>query len=297
MIGAVEGAFKAYSQGRTICPPPGEMLFEHPDGEVHIKFGHIEGDGLYVVKVASGFWDNSSQGLPTSDGMMLAFSRATGEPVALLLDRGRLTDLRTAAAGAVCGKYLAPEKLSVVGVLGAGIQAELQVRFLRKMRSFDRVLIWARNPAAVDSYRRRLADLDVQIDLAGSPAEVAAAAELVISATASRVPLLAASDLRPGLHITAVGADSPVKQELGADLIGAVDLVVVDSRSQCATRGDLMHALAAGAVALEDVAEIGEVASGSVPGRRREDTTSVSILTGLAVQDVAVCSALLAFNG
>lgn len=297
LLGPVEAAFKAYSQGRTICPPPGEMLFEAPDGEVHVKFGHIAGDPLYVVKIASGFWGNPARGLPTSDGMMLAFSRSTGEPVALLLDRGRLTDLRTAAAGAVCGRYLGPERISTVGVLGAGIQAELQVRFLQKVRSFDRVLIWARNPEAVERYRDRLATLGIRTDVARFPAEVAQAADLVITATACREPLLSARDLKRGLHITAVGADSPVKQELAADLLGAADLIVVDSRSQCATRGELGHALAARTIDLQDVVEIGEIAAGLVPGRRDPATISISILTGLAVQDIAVCAAVLAAAG
>ena len=101
VVAAIEAAFVAYSRGEAVVPPVGEMSFAEPPGEVHIKYGYLTGGDHYVVKVASGFYDNPAMGLPSSSGLMALFSKRTGVPVAVLFDEGRLTDLRTAAAGAV----------------------------------------------------------------------------------------------------------------------------------------------------------------------------------------------------
>jgi ornithine cyclodeaminase len=126
LVHLMEGAFAAFSRGEAVVPDPGELLLQDPPGEVHIKYGYFRQGDTYVVKIASGFWDNPQQGLSSSDGLMLVFRKATGELLAVLNDRGRLTDLRTAAAGAVAAKYLAPRDVDVIGVIGSGIQADLE---------------------------------------------------------------------------------------------------------------------------------------------------------------------------
>ena len=104
LVGLMEDAFAAFSRGEAVVPAPGELLLEDPPGEVHIKYGYLTGGDTYVIKIASGFWNNPAIGLSSSDGLLLVFRKATGELMAVLNDRGRLTDLRTAAAGAVCCK-------------------------------------------------------------------------------------------------------------------------------------------------------------------------------------------------
>ena len=127
VVAAIEAGFIQYSNGKTVVPPVGELILEDPPGDVHIKYGYIKKDDYYVIKIASGFYENSAVGLPSSNGLMLLFNQQTGSPVAVLLDEGFLTDVRTAAAGALVANYFAPKKIKAVGIIGTGIQARLQL--------------------------------------------------------------------------------------------------------------------------------------------------------------------------
>src|SRR4029077_9953991 len=124
----------------------GFMRFKNPPGDVHVKSGYIPGDDLYVIKIASGFYDNSKIGLPSSNGLMLLFSQKTGALQAILLDEGRLTDLRTALAGAICAKYLAPKQVDCIGIIGNGTQAKQQLLNLQFVTSCREVIVWGRDP-------------------------------------------------------------------------------------------------------------------------------------------------------
>ena len=130
LIAEIEAGFAAYSRGDVIVPPVGEMHFDSPPGDVHIKYGYIKNDEIYVIKIASGFWQNTAYGLPNGNGMMLVFNQKTGQPVAVLQDEGYLTDVRTAVAGAVCAKFLAPKNIERIGILGTGLQAKMQLKYL-----------------------------------------------------------------------------------------------------------------------------------------------------------------------
>ncbi len=131
LIPGIEAAFVAYSAGRAVVPPVGELLLPDVQADVHIKYGYIAGEPYYVIKIASGFYQNPEKGLPSSNGLMLVFRRATGELAAILLDEGLLTDLRTGAAGAVAAKHLAPKTVRRIGIVGSGTQARHQLRMLK----------------------------------------------------------------------------------------------------------------------------------------------------------------------
>ena len=156
LLPLIEDAFRGYSAGRAIVPQVGELLLER--GEVHIKYGAMAGDDYYVIKVASGFYENPSLGLPSSNGLMLVFRQATGEPEAVLLDEGHLTDVRTAAAGAVAARLLAPPKVERIGILGTGVQARLQLAQLAPLFETRQVVAWGRNRERLDEYRSALAE-------------------------------------------------------------------------------------------------------------------------------------------
>src|SRR5919107_656442 len=158
LVGLMEGAFAAFSRGEAVVPIPGELLLADPPGEVHIKYGYLKTGGTYVIKIASGFWHNPERGLSSSDGLLLVFRKETGELAAVLNDRGRLTDLRTAAAGAVAAKYLAPGEIDAIGVLGTGIQAELQVQLLQSVRPCRHIVVWGRSPERAEAYAQRMRD-------------------------------------------------------------------------------------------------------------------------------------------
>ncbi|KFG69021.1 hypothetical protein [Microvirga sp. BSC39] len=293
LVPLMEEAFAAFSRGEAVVPPPGELLFEDPPGEVHIKYGYLKAGDTYVVKIASGFWNNPALGLSSSDGLLLVFRKSTGELAAVLNDRGRLTDLRTAAAGAVAAKHLAPDRIDTIGVLGTGIQAELQVQLLQSVRACRNIVFWGRNPERADAYVRRMQDKGFLVEAVRSPAEVASRCRLIVTATASSEPLLRWSDIRPGTHITAIGADSADKQELEPATIQRADLVVTDSRIQGRSRGELWHAYRADEAGMSRIVEIGEIVSGAADGRTAAEQVTVSTFSGLAVQDIAIASAVL----
>ncbi|WP_230534117.1 Rossmann-fold NAD(P)-binding domain-containing protein [Microvirga roseola] len=293
VVRLMEEAFAAFSRGEAVVPVPGELLIQDPPGEVHIKYGYFKSGETYVVKIASGFWNNPAKGLSSSDGLLLVFRKETGELAAVLNDRGRLTDLRTAAAGAVAAKHLAPEHVKSVGVIGTGIQAELQVELLQKVRSCRNILVWGRNPERVAIYAARMEGKGFSVEVAPSPSEVASRCRLLVTATASPSPVLRWSDIRPGTHITAIGADSADKQELEEAIIHLSDLVVTDSRFQAISRGELGHAFGNDPARMKEVAEIGEIVSGRVQGRRSPSQVTVATFSGLAVQDIAIASAVL----
>ena len=135
LLPLIEEGFVKYSMGLTVVPPVGELLFDNPPGDVHIKYGYIMGDDYFVIKIASGFYENPKLGIPSGSGMMLLFNQKTGGPVGGLFDRGYLTDVRTGVAGAIAAKYLAPRKIGRIGIVGTGTQARLQLVHLKSVIS------------------------------------------------------------------------------------------------------------------------------------------------------------------
>lgn len=293
LLPAIEAAFVAYSAGRAVVPPVGELVFEDPPGEVHIKYGYLEGGRSYVIKVASGFYENPALGLPSGDGLMILCEQRTGRPAAVLLDRGRLTDVRTAVAGAIAAKLLAPERVETIGIVGTGVQARLQLMHLRDIVDCRRVLVWGRRQEACEAYCDEMRSQGFEVAATSDVGSIGETCELIVTTTPSRTPLLAAADLRPGTHITAVGSDTVGKQELEAEVLGRAEVVVADSRSQCRERGEIAAALSAGMIKLDTVVELGELLAGDAAGRSRQEEITVADLTGLAVQDVQAAQAVV----
>jgi ornithine cyclodeaminase len=293
MMKAMEDAFVAYSDGRAVVPIGGELLFDDPPGDAHIKYGYrLDGD-IFVVKVATGFYENAAKGLPSNSGMVVAFDRRTGFPIAIMLDEGELTSLRTAAAGAVAAKHLANAAIETVAVLGSGVQARLQIEFLGKVRQFKNVRIWSRRTEGARTVAEHFQYLGYSAEVVASPADAARGSHIVVTATASTKPLLYALDIEPGTHVTAMGSDTTGKRELAGDVLAKASLVVADSRNQCAERGEIHQACREGYLAISKVVELGDIISGQVTGREDTDQITVVDLTGVAVQDIAIAQAVL----
>jgi len=290
LLPLIEEGFVAYSEGRAVVPPVGELILD--TGEVHIKYGFIRGGPFYVVKIASGFYGNPSRGLPSGDGMMLLFDQATGRPVAALLDHGRLTDLRTAAAGAIAARYLAPSRVERIGVAGTGVQARLQVQHLEPITPCRAVLAWGRDKGRLEAYRHDMAKEGFEVEAARDPAELGARCNLIVTATPAIEPLLKTGDIRPGTHVSAIGSDAPHKQELDPGILARADLVVADSRAQCRLRGEIAHALDRGAISLDRVVELGDVIAARAPRRTNDAQVTVFDSTGVAVQDIQIATAV-----
>jgi len=289
---AVEKAFRALSQGKAVQPPPLGMDLPKVRGEVHVKGAYLEGEPIFAMKVASGFYNNTRRGLPTGSGLVLVFDATTGFPLALLQDNGYLTELRTGAAGALAVRLLAPEKPLEVAVLGAGSQARYQLKAMARVRNLKRIRVWSPVEREVYDYAREMEPLlKVPVTPASSPESAVAGAHLVVTVTPSRSPLLEADWLAAGVTVVAVGSDGPEKQELKVDVLARAQKVVVDSRAQCLRLGETHHAVASGAMAPDDIhAELGEVLLGNRRAREGEETIVVD-LTGVGAQDAAMAGA------
>ncbi|MGI9305166.1 MAG: cyclodeaminase [Gammaproteobacteria bacterium] len=289
-IAAMEPAFTALASGDADMPPIMRVDVPEHNGEVDIKTAYIRGLDSFALKASGGFFDNHKLGLPSLSGLMVLLSAQTGYVQAILLDNGYLTDVRTAAAGALAAQHLAPESCVNVGVLGAGAQARLQIQALKLVRDFRRVRVWARNRERAEAYRDEMsAALGVDVEVCAEQQEVVRRSDTVVTTTPATKSLIDADWLHPGLHITAMGSDAETKNELAPAVIARADLFVCDSRAQSARLGELHHAIAAGAVG-EDVAvtELGEITNGGKPGRESADQITVCDLTGTGVQDTAI---------
>ncbi len=287
VVEAMKEGFIAYSNGNAVVPPVGELLFEAPKGEAHIKYGYIKNDAYYVIKIAAGFYENPKLGIASSQGLMLLFSQKTGQPIAILLDEGFLTDIRTAAAGALAAKHFAPKNITAIGIIGTGIQAKHQLHYLQKHTPCNTVWVWGRNTKNTIQFKSTLGN-DFAVHIARNPAEVAANSNLIITTTPSKVPLLCAEDILPGTHITAVGSDTSEKQELTSNLVAKADIVIADSISQSKNRGEIYQAVKTGRLSPEKVIELGKAIQDDSLQRTNEQQVSIVDLTGVAVQDMMI---------
>ena len=288
-IPAIEQGFREYSQGKCNVPPVGELIMDK--GEVHIKYGCVTGDDYYVIKIASGFYGNTKIGLCTSNGMMIIFSQNTGEVVAVLHDECYLTDVRTAIAGTISAKYLAPKNVTAIGIVGTGVQARMQLEYLAPVTDCKNVIVWGRGAEGLLAYKKDMIAAGYSVTATQDMAELCANANLIVTTTPAHEPLITADMVRPGTHITAMGSDTLEKQELDAEILKIADLVVVDSIPQSETRGEVCKAREAGKITDADVVELGNViASGG--GRTSEDQITVADLTGVAVQDIKIAEAV-----
>jgi len=292
-IGAVESAFADFSSGRAVMPGVINLDIDSHQGEVHIKSAYLKGGENYVIKVASGFYRNPSRGLPAGNGVMLLFEAQTGRLRCVLFDNGHITEMRTGAAGAVAAKYLARREANQVGLVGSGSQARYQVRALLEVRAIRKVRVWSPHPDHAEGYAAEMAAAlpDVRFEPVPSAEDAVRGADIVITATPSRAPLVRAEWVSPGTHITAVGSDGPGKQELDVGVLRLADKIVCDSRAQCARLGEVQHGLAARAITRRRLsAELGEIVLGRKPGRENDIQVTVADLTGLGVQDAATAS-------
>ncbi|MBN9377664.1 MAG: hypothetical protein BGO14_11255 [Chlamydiales bacterium 38-26] len=276
-----------YSEKQVEIAPVGFMHFKNPLGDVHVKSGYIPGDDFYVIKIASGFYDNSNLGISSSNGLMLLFSQKTGELKAILHDEGRLTDLRTALAGAISAKYLAPRHIKCIGIIGTGTQAKEQLLNLQFVTSCREVLVWGRNTSKASSFAKDPALFSFKIHCAATIEELTKNCNLIVTATNSNQPLLFGHQLKPGTHITAVGADDVGKQELDASVFEVSDLIVADSLSQCLEYGDLSKAKN---LENKQLLELGSFLK--TPRIREENWITVADLTGVAIEDLQIAKVI-----
>ena len=295
LIKPVAEAFTASSAGRA----QNDLLVLYPQpspeaGDVYVKTATVQDEPIFVVKVSPWFKVNVETGAPQG-GFLAVFDARTGHTLAIFDEQHYLSDIRTAAAGALAARTLAPLHISTVAVLGAGVQAYWQTRALYHERRFENLLLWARNPSAADRLSARLSSAlsGVSITVCDEIEEVVRRCDVLITATQAREPLVRGEWLHPGQHITAVGADDPTKCELDSVALNRAR-VFADSLDTACANGDLQRWIASGAYVRDRIAgEIGDVLAGTKPGREMSTDITIAKLVGIGAQDLVAARVTL----
>ncbi|WP_394689576.1 ectoine utilization protein EutC [Hoeflea sp.] len=291
-VDCIEQAFAALAGGDVVMPPILSMAIAPFNGEVDVKTAFVPGIDSFAIKVSPGFFDNPQLGLPSTSGLMVLFSARTGMLEALLLDNGYLTDVRTAAAGAVAARHLARADASKACILGAGCQARLQLKALCLVRPIRTATIWARDADKAQKVAAELSqELGIDVRAASDPGAAVCAADVIVTTTPATRPVLEAAWLRPGQHVTAMGSDQDHKNELDPACLLKADLYVPDRLSQTRGLGELRSAIASGLVAADrEFAELGMIVAGRAQGRASDDEITIADLTGTGIQDTAIAT-------
>ena len=290
LIPIIEDAFKSLSLGKTVMPPILRVDIEKYHGESDIKAAYIEGLDSFAVKVASGFFNNPKLGLPSSNGLMILLDSETGVIKSVLLDKGYLTDVRTAIAGAIASKYLSNPESSTVAIIGTGIQARMQLEALSLVRDIKNVNVWSRDIKKTHAYIEDVSkNINLNFTAFDNTNEVVNNADILITTTPSKKPLVDFSSLPKGIHITAMGSDAEEKNELEPDIIKNCDVYVLDSQAQTSILGELNHAIKNNLIKSDmTFNDLGKIIINPELGRKNNDDITVADLTGTGVQDTAI---------
>jgi ornithine cyclodeaminase len=317
---AAEHGFKVLSAGHACVAPVQHLHF--PNGDTCVKSGfrvmsHSAGcdseasceEGYFVTKVASGHPSNTALGLNASSGVMMVFSQNTGKLKAVLLDDGYLTDLRTAVVGCLSVKHFGPQHITKIGIFGTGTQARFQLEVLQHVTSCREVLIWGRDEMNLANIKRDVEAMGYHVDVTTCAAALCATCNVIFTVTSSKQALFEAQLVQPGSLIVAIGADGGGKQELDPEIFSShiADLVLVDSKPQCISFGDVSHAIRSGVLSENKCIEIGHALTASEEGcvevngvaltragveRGGKKSTVIFDSTGVAIQDVQIAEAV-----
>jgi len=287
LIKPISEAFQAVSDGRSQSNI--DVLHPTDFSDLHVKSAVMQGADIFTVKTAGWSAKNEAVGLSASSGMITVFDAVSCRPIAILQDNHLISDLRTAAAGALSVQLLANADATTLGVLGAGEQAYQQIKAARLVRDIKNVYLWNRTPSKAMQLADRLKTDDpaLFVQVEGGAQAVVEAADILITATASKEPLVQAEWLRPGMHVTSVGADDATKCELEPACLALADLLVVDSVEAATSYGNLHRALSAGAIDVGVAVEIGKILGSDAKGRESRDDITIATFVGLGSQDLA----------
>ena len=289
LIPIIEEAFKSLSNGKTVMPPIMRIDIEKYHGESDVKAAYVEGLDSFAIKIASGFFDNPKLGLPSSNGMMVLLDSETGVIKSILLDEGYLTDTRTAIAGAIAAKYLSNEDASNLGIIGAGIQARLQLKAILLVRKINKINLWARDKVKVHEFKDSLKDLNIDINISESCEDLASSSDIIITTTPSKKPLLEFDWIKKGTHITAMGSDAEQKNELHPAMIKLCDKYIPDNQPQTTILGELHHAIKENLISPDHkFDDLGSIIIDPSLGRKNKEDITICDLTGTGVQDTAI---------
>lgn len=300
LINAIEQGFVDYSNGKFNAAPIQTLgtaplaAFTADDrnpnstyaAQTCVKSGYFTGADHYVVKVAAGGYP-----MPANTGNIQVYSQSTGRLIYLLLDEGILTEHRTAAAGAVAARKFACTDTTAIGIVGTGVQARYQLRYLRHVTTCRNVFVWGRTPAHVQAFVADGLNSDWNIRIAASPEEIMTTCQLIVTTTSAREAVLYDHPNRPRpQHITCIGADAPGKQELDSEIVLSADYRVADALAQTAVRGEFQTALREGRVAISSIQEMGKRLEKSNNVCTNAKMWTIFDSSGVAFQDCVIAS-------
>jgi len=287
-IDAVKVAYSAFAKGRVQMPSVQHLDVHQHNGEVDIKSGFVEDFGLIGTKIASGFYDNQKKRLPPGIAVIVLLDLETSMPLAIM-DGTHITAYRTGAAGAVAASVLARKDSQKVGILGTGTQGRMQILALRELFDIQEVTAWDIDKDMAKRYKDQITkELGIDVKIVEHPEDVTRDADILVTVTPSRKALINVDSIQEGMHINAIGADGPGKQELDPRIMTRVSKIVVDSIEQCRRIGEIQHALSQSLIDESNIhAEIGEIINGDKPGRESENEITLFDSTGLSAQDIA----------
>jgi alanine dehydrogenase len=287
-IEAVREAYIAFARGRVQLAPVAHLDVKQYNGEVDIKPGYVEDFGVIGTKIASGYYDNHKLGLPPGVAVIVLMDLKTSMPIAIM-DGTYITAYRTGAAGTVAADVLARKDSRSVGVVGTGTQGRMQIMALRELFEIEEVRAWDIVGKEAERYAQEMAEsLGIEVNAFSNVEDVVRDTDIVVTVTPSRKALVRSDWIGEGVHINAIGADSPGKQELDPKIVATADKIVVDSLVQCRRIGEIQHALAQNLITEDKVhAEIGQILIGDKSGRESDREITMFDSTGLAAQDIA----------
>jgi len=289
ILEVVENAFKLKAQGKAIMPC--KIYLELPEyhGDFRAMPAYI--DGSAGMKWVSVYPNNRQYNLPAVMAMIILCDPNNSYPLAIM-DGTHITNMRTGAAGGIAVKYLAKKNSSVIGMVGAGEQAEAQLLAINEvLPEIEEVKVFDRSPEMSQRFAQKMAGkLNLNIHLVET-VEAASDADVVVTTTYATGPVVLRQHIKPGTHINAIGADAEGKQELEADLLAGAKIVIDDFEQACHS-GEINVPLSKGQIKVEDIyCSLGEVAAGMKRGRENDTEITIFDSTGLAIQDI-VCAEL-----
>lgn len=284
----MEKAFKAKGLGKVQMPPKSYIFFQKYEGDFRVMPAYVESLSAAGVKIVNVHPKNRVKyGLPTVMALIVLLDPKTGAPLSVM-DGTVITNIRTGAAGAVAAKYLARKNSKIVGLVGAGVQARTQLEALAEVFEIEEARV---NDVSMREARRFAEEMEkragVRIKVERETRSAVEGSDIVVTTTPSRRPIVFDEWISPGMHINAIGADAPGKEELDPKILKRAK-VVVDDIQQAIHSGEVNVPLSKGEIARGDIyGELGEIVTGKKPGRVSEDEITVFDSTGLAVQDIA----------
>ncbi len=287
-IEAVESAFREMALGNIEMPPRVYLHFEKYNGVLIAMPAYIRPLDAAGLKVVTVHPDNPKKhGLPAVIARIILNDPAKGEPLAIM-DGTYITAMRTGAAGAVAAKYLSRENSRTTAIIGCGVQGRSQLLGLCEVRPIEEAKVYDVVPSARRRYVEEMSGkTGIDIKEAESVGEAVKDADIIVTCTPSQSPFLSGDMLSPGVHVSAIGADTAAKRELETSVLTRADKIVVDFKPQAFIVGDFAIPLKEGAIREEDVyAEMGEIVAGLKPGRESDEEITLFKATGLAIQDV-----------